>query len=457
MRHVRNAPWMVLGSVFLALGCSGNRTAGAGVGSGGATIGPGDGASGGANDSGGAGGSPGAGPGGGWGGSAGVGALSEPTFQDGSRLVAQTYLAAGAAPLFVGIYDRQERVACEFRVATDGKLRCLPVGQGSVPDPEPADRWLEGTEVMGADTGLRLRRFLVLTPDGGAFPNWVSGELADDVYRKPCHPSATREADGTGEGVCLPTYGFLAGLYFADAACTQPLAEGSAKGVMPVLITTPKHALFAVGAMFTGPMFVQYATGGLCSPYPDGADPNGNDRYRVGEPLPASAAAALRIAPRGSGRLALQTVEFEGVALTHVRHRAAFTFYYPHDGTYFDRDLGRLCRPTPTVGGELRCMPDDATYASETFLTNFADPDCTQPVVNGKATLAVLLQLDSTQGRQVVVGVRKVGAEFTPTAYSRENNIARECREYLKGAGHPLGDVVPLDSFATVAMRTGKE
>jgi hypothetical protein len=31
------------------------------------------------------------------------------------------------------------------------------------------------------------------------------------------------------------------------------------------------------------------------------------------------------------------------------------------------------------------------------------------------------------------------------------------CHEYLKGAGYPLGDVVPLESFARLDVTTGAE
>ena len=426
----------------LVLGCSDNRPGGVGLGSGGARTGSGGSAT--AGSGGTAGETPGD--------TGGMGAPIGPTFVDGTRLVAQTYSFPGTAPLFVGIFDRQEKVACAFRAASDGQLRCLPPSKLNVPDPPPADRWLAGSEVAVAATGLRLRQHRIVALDGSSFPNWISGELMDDSVSEPCSPDTTREKEGTGEGVCLPRYALATGIFFADASCTVPVAQPF-MGPMPLIVATPKRELFALGEKVGGTIFTQYASGGACTEFPAGS----GDFYRVGAPLPAQTVATVRIAPRGTGRLMLQTVEFEGAGVAHVRHDAQSS-PYAGQGPYYDRSLALLCRPTWTVSGELRCVPDDAYYVSETWLTNFADPDCTQPVVNSSmATFAVVLRRDDTQGRQVVVEVRKLGTEYTRTAYTRENSPTRECHEYLKGAGYPLGEVVPTDSFAAVEARTGQE
>jgi hypothetical protein len=392
---------------------------------------------------------------GGNGGNAGNGGMTEtvaptdPTFQDGTRLVAQTYSSSGSAPLFVGIYDRQEHVACEFRAATDGALRCLPARVLLTPDPEPATRWQEGTEVLGGATGLRLRQSRIASADGGWFPNWVNGELADDRYGKPCAPNTTREANGTGMGACLPGHAVLAGLYFADSTCTEQLAQmETAKGVTPLFIATPKREFYALGEKFSAPVFIQLSSTGPCQQFSTGAEP-GLDYYRIGASLPEDAAAAIRIVPRGVGRLAVQTVEVEGAGLAHVRHHAMAS-PYKGDGPYYDRNLSMLCRPTWTVGGELRCVPDQALYVLEPALTNFADPECTQPVTYQNEPAAVVLRKDAASGREVVVEVRRVSAEYSKTGYTRENSSTRECHEYLKGAGYPLGEVIPIDSFAVV-------
>jgi len=196
--------------------CAGSRT----------PAGPGGGA--GAGGTGGA--SSGSGGAGGGGGN-GAGVLVGPTFADGSRLKAQSYVVDGAAPLFVGIYDAQEKVACEFRQATDGKLRCLPATSIGAVDPAtvlPPERWQEGTETAGEATGLRLRQNRIASSDGGFFPSWINGPLSDDTRAEPCLPDTTREADGSGLGVCMPRHAMNRKIDFSDAGCTQPLISASA-------------------------------------------------------------------------------------------------------------------------------------------------------------------------------------------------------------------------------------
>ena len=382
----------------------------------------------------------------------GTGVPVGPTFIDGTRLVAQTYWFPGTEPLFVGVFDRQENVACAFRVASDGQLRCLPPSKPNVPDPMPEGRWQAGTEEPVVATGLRLRQHRIVGLDGSAFPSWISGELMDDASSEPCRPETTDEKDGTGEGVCLPRHALATGVFFADAACTALIAQPGT-GVTPVLVATPKREVFSLGEKVVGATFIQYAMGAVCTEFPAGS----GDFYRVGAPLPAGTVASVRLAPRGTERLMLETIEFQGAGVVHVRHNGQSS-PYAGDGPYYDRSLGTSCRPTWTATGELRCVPADALYVSEASLTNFADSNCTQPVVNGNmVTSAVVLRADSTQGRQVVVAVRRIGTEYSKTAYSRQNNTAGECREFLKGSGYPLGDIIPVDSFAAVEARTGHE
>lgn len=382
----------------------------------------------------------------------GPGAMVGPTFVDGTRLVAQTYSFPGTEPLFVGIFDRQENAACAFRIASDGQLRCLPQRKPNLPDPAPADRWQAGTELAVAATGLRLRQRRIVSLDGSAFPSWISGELLDDDSSEPCQPDITREKDGTGEGVCLPRHALATGIFFADAACTVPLAQPQTE-LPPVLIATPKREVFAVGAKVAGSAFTQFGMGAPCSEFPAG---NG-EFYGVGLPLPAGTVASVQLRPLGSERLMLETIGFQGAGVAHVRHNGQSS-PSAADGPYYDRLLTTLCRPTWTVSGELRCLPADAFYEREAALTNFADPECTQPVVNsGTSSTVVLLRSDSAAEREVVIEVRRISPEYSTTGYSRQNNSAGECREYLRGSGHPLGDLIAFDSFAAVVAHTGQQ
>jgi hypothetical protein len=303
-----------------------------------------------------------------------------------------------------------------------------------------------------AATGLRLRQHRIVSDDGSSFPNWISGEMMDAEASEPCRPDITHEKDGSGQGICLPRHALATGVFFADAACTVPVAQPESQA-MPVLIATPKREVFSLGDKVVGPTFIQYAIGTPCSAFPAGDA----EFYRVGPPLPAGTVASVRLVPLGSERLMLQTVVFQRTGVVHVRYDGQLS-PSAGEGPYYDRVLASSCRPVWTVSGEMRCVPADAYYVPEAWLTNFADPACTQPVVNSSmASLAVLLRPDSAQERQVVSEVRKLGTEYTKTAYSRQNNSAGECREYLRGAGYPLGDVIPIASFAAVVARTGQE
>lgn len=437
-----NRGWLDLALVagVLASACSGSRPASE-RGTGGAASGGN--ASGGISGTGGA--------AGGAGGTLAVVTPPDATFTDGTRLVARTYAYPGTAPLFVGIYDRQEKVDCEYRLTTDGKLRCVPAKTVGTVDPAtvpPLDRWQEGTEQPRRGSAGRLRQNQVVAADGSAFPSYVSGELFDDTTDEPCRPDTTRELDGTGTGACLPRHADDHGIIFADAQCTSALAVAETPGPVPLLIATPTREVFALGDRFEGNTFMKLGPPAtpVCVDFPM----NGSTYYRVGAALPMDTVAALRIAPVGSGRLGLRTVAVQHTGVTHVRHRM-LSLPSGGEGPYYDRERGALCRPTRTTAGEVRCLPDSGDYLVEGALTNFADPQCTQPVTYQKVSAHVLMRSNPATGRYEVIEVRTVGATLTPTAYSRMGGT--ECREYLKGSGYPIGDVIPLDAFAKLDVR----
>lgn len=436
--------WLGLALVAgaLASACSGSRPA--------SERGSGGGASGGAASGGGVSGG-GASGSGGAGGALAVVTPPDATFTDGTRLVARTYAYPGTAPLFVGIYDRQEKVDCEYRLTTDGKLRCVPAKTVGTVDPAtvpPLERWQEGTEQPRRGSAGRLRQNQVVAADGSAFPSYVSGELFDDTTDEPCRPDTTRELDGTGTGACLPRHAANHGIIFADAQCTSPLAVAETPGPIPLLIATPAREVFALGDRFEGQTFIKLGppATAACVDFPS----NGSTYYRVGAALPVDTVAALRVVPVGSGRLRLRTVAIQNTGVTHVRHRM-LSLPSGGEGPYYDGDRGALCRPSRTTTGEVRCVPDSGDYLVEGALTNFADPQCTQPLTFLKVSAHVLMRSNAATGRYEVIEVRTVGDTMTPTAYSRMGGT--ECREYLKGAGYPIGDVIPLETFARLDVR----
>jgi hypothetical protein len=54
---------------------------------------------------------------------------SYPTFTAGTRLSGLYMVPADGAKQFVSLFDKQHQARCEFTVASDGKLRCLPAGE----------------------------------------------------------------------------------------------------------------------------------------------------------------------------------------------------------------------------------------------------------------------------------------------------------------------------------------
>ena len=420
-------------------GCGG-RTAGSG--SGGASMGGGPGGA----DMAGAGGVDGTGGAGG----AGWMAL-EPDFHDGARLVARSFSFAGTPSLFVGIYDRERAVECEFRATPDGKLRCLPATAIGPADPAtvmPLEQWQEGVEAAATAPIGRLVLNQILSADGGRFPNWVSGEFRDVGFGQPCRPNTSWQPDGTGEGFCLPIYAAAGGIFFSDAACSQPLASIDS-GLQPWLVATPKRELFTLGEPYQGPAYISFAMGAACNEFPSSATPF----YKIGTPLQAGAVAPIQLVPRGSGRLALQMIESEARSVAPLRHRDLSRPSSNVYGPYFDRQLGLLCQPVWMMNGETLCAPVDALYQPTTWLTAFADPACTQPVVAEKRPLAVIVTANAALARDVVVEIRRVADTPSATGYTR--NAAGACGESLKSAGYPLGDAVPPETYAHLDATTG--
>jgi hypothetical protein len=366
------------------------------------------------------------------------GAALDPTFTDGSRLVAQQFSFPGTAPLFAGIYDRQESVACQFRPASDGSLRCLPDAAAG----ETPERWVSGVAMPGPATGLRLQRYEINSADGGRFPNWWNGELYDADAGEPCVASVRDEqVDGTGVGVCMPRSAST-GNFFADAACTEALAITPDTSPLPLLAVALDNQLYAIGEQWTGPMFL--GLGGSCTEFV----PSGTRAFRTGASLPADTVPSLQIAPRGDGRLAVQIIEAQGVGLTTVRYQHLPFTPSATTGPYWDRDLGIACWPMPTVDHETLCAPADATVETRPDLLGFGDPACTQRVIGLDRAFAIFAMADP--GRALAFEVHRIAGPPTSTGYVVSD---AGCTEYPKGSGYPVGETVPLASFARLTAK----
>jgi hypothetical protein len=362
------------------------------------------------------------------------GPAAGPAFTDGTRLVARSYSFPGTEPLFIGVFDRQEMTPCSFRTARDGKLRCLPVYLDPALDDAP-EQWVEGTEQPGDESTPRLRSHHVVSADGGRFPNRVSGELYDAQSSWGCSP-VPRGKDQAQGVRCLPRYVSAPDFFFADASCSESLAM--ALGAQsPMVAVLPNGALHAVGPAFTTSPFVKNGTECTSTAAVEGL-------LRVGAPLPEDVVTGVEIAARGTGRLALRTLEKDGLALGTTSFVVGDVPTHVPTGPYVDHTLGIDCQPFGVLNGnEIRCLPSDAEYLPLGSIQNFADPGCTQPVVNTTRLTAVLTF------RGFASEIRRLG-DYSQTAYT---SSVDGCRENARGTGRVVLDEVPATTFAKLDVQ----
>ena len=355
-------------------------------------------------------------------------------FTDGDRLVAQRFSSPGTTPLFTGIYDTVEGVACDFRPASDGSLRCIP--PNDLTAAETPERWVRGGQGPSPENGRRLLRNEVQGEDGSLFPAVWAGELFDSWTDEPCSADLRKsQTDGT----CLPRHAEITGL-FADAACSEPIATSPEASPEPMLAVDGDGALFGLGGELMGPTYIVIGTT-MCLELPLTA----TRAFRIGDPLPGDVVAPLQVVPRGDSRLAVQTVEAQGAGITTMRYR-----HYPGQPTlttapYWDRSRELFCSPMVTTDGETLCLPADAAVETRPDLLSSADATCMRPVIALERRWAIFATADPTAG-PLAYEVHHVGTAATATAFVRTPSGA--CSESVKNAGYPVGDVVPLTLFA---------
>jgi hypothetical protein len=195
-----------------------------------------------------------------------------------------------------------------------------------------------------------------------------------------------------------------------------------------------------VGEPFSGQVYSNAAPGG-CAP---GAG-SGPFFVRVGAPLPADAVPLVDVVARGTGRLALRMLESESKRLAAVHFSDAYAPYGDATGPYRDSALGLSCQPVWTTDGEYRCLPGDAHYAAAAWINAFADPACTQRVINTSKLTAVILGARDASGRTPAIEVRRLDTSYTPTAYTLTGST---CSENRRLTGRRLLDGVPLSTYA---------
>jgi hypothetical protein len=361
------------------------------------------------------------------------------SYTDGTRLVARAYSFPGAEPLFVGVYDKEEKMACTFRTAGDGKLRCMPTYVDPALDATP-EHWVEGTEQPGDESTPRLRSHHVTSADGGRFPNRVSGELYDAQASWGCSP-VVRDKDKPAEARCLPRYAGGTGFYFANPSCTEALAISY--GPAPSVTVMADGAVHAAGPAFTTAPFVKVGTECTLLEQPmDGL-------IRVGAPLREDAVTNVEIAARGTGRLSVRKLETGGQPLATLLFSEESAPRTGLTAPYHDNTLGIDCYPHGILsddGTGVRCLPADSEIIPEGSLPNaYSDPACTKMVINTtrKSLVATF--------RAYVTRVLRLG-DYSETAYE---NTGDGCRENRRLTGRVVLDEVPMTTYAELEPTMG--
>lgn len=357
-------------------------------------------------------------------------------FTDGSRLVAQQFSYPGTTPLFTGIYDRDEGVACEFQPAADGSVRCLPANDAVAA--ETPERWVEGRKYY-PDTGQRLVRNEIHGDDHSVFPALWWGELFDVWTFEPCSADFRT---GIPNGTCLPRHAEIASM-FADDACAVPVATSPEASPEPVLAVDGKGALFSLGLKWVGPTFIGFGTTCMELPLP------ATRAYLIGDPLPADTVSSLRAIPLGDGRLGLRTIEAGAGGITTMRYRHYPGQPTPDSAPYWDGARSTFCSPMPTVDGDTLCLPADASVETRPDLLAFADALCRQPAIALARAYAIFAVSDAA-GPQAYE-VHRVGTARGATGYQKADTGA--CNEAIKSAGYPVGETVPLSAFARLTVK----
>jgi hypothetical protein len=357
-------------------------------------------------------------------------------FTDGSRLVAQQLSYPGTTPLFVGIYDRDEGVACEFRPAADGSNRCLPPNDAAAA--QTPERWVKG-RLYALATGQRLVRNEIHGDDNSVFPALWWGELYDTRTFEPCSADFRT---GMPNGTCLPRHAEITSM-FADDTCAVRVATSAEDSREPLLAVDDKGALFSLGGEWVGTTFIGFGT--TCLELPLTA----TRAYLIGEPLPANTVASLRAIPLGDGRLGLKTLEAGGGGITTMPYRHYPGQPTPDSAPYWDGAHGLFCSPMATVDGDTLCLPADASVETRPDLLAFADGSCEQPVIAFARAYAIFAESDAAGPR--AYEVHRVGTVEGATAFEKSDTGA--CNEAIKRAGYPVGEAVSLSAFARLTVK----
>jgi hypothetical protein len=217
-------------------------------------------------------------------------------------------------------------------------------------------------------SGSRLHVMYLQGPDGLRIPTgWM-----DTKRNETCR--FTTAEDGVRR--CMPSAGSYGTTYFADAACTKPIArvrkpcdagdEQPKYAFEPVTGTTceSKNKIYALGAKLPADTPIYFAGNGPngCFSTTGSPDEEAYERGALIAPTEFVAAADSAGPEKGGSRLALG-------------YRTAEDGSKEVDRLY-DTSSGKGCNFRTAADGEIRCLPNQ----DSAFTTYFSDAACTAPL-----------------------------------------------------------------------------
>ncbi len=349
----------------------------------------------------------------------------------GTRLEARYFAAAGLPQLLAGFFDTELGDWCDFMIASDDKLRCLPRGvpthnQGYSSATCDGDDVLTLPDACASASAVYLRQRLECLDKAGI---WLATPYAGAVYQGSpgnCSSAGAAPANSYAIGNAVAATAFVEGTLvdlpgvcrgslrvvegedgargpfeafdiasgagcdhgsagcrpqrrafeepglFSDDACETPAAESYATWNDAETCTPPDFVRPATNEDFwyrAGPLTDVELYSGLGGCLPARERDWIGSIYEIGEAVPSSDFAPLVGLELGSGRLRADAAAEAGTPLI-----AALGL----DDRFFDSELGTLCFLRQLDDGSLRCIPSNILGGS--IVDEYNDADCTQPL-----------------------------------------------------------------------------
>ncbi len=308
------------------------------------------------------------------------------------------------------------------------------------------DKFVAGAESQ-IDLGYGLRGVVINGDDGS---RWISS-LYDIARDATCAPEPFDGTDAAAELRCVPGQRASAnGVYFADSACSQELANAAPSygqsecAVDPGIILRYEYSTCGnithfhdLGEEWTGPLYSTNA--GTCS-----ADPANPEfrQFEIGDEVGAADFPPFIREDVGAGRLRASLLATPNENVVAVS---------PNPYQWVDGQLDDACMPLTTATGETRCGPT-YTYPDESIV--FADAACSVPALwfDGGCDFqppASVSVISTSCGEVVFDRVYRVGTVVPGTIGYAIDGGTGECTEVDFGGGflYEVGPELALESL----------